>query len=173
MATTAGRKRRSWSSATTAIRYVEAMQCPVCHHGDTRVADSRSAEDGAAIRRRRYCMACERRFTTFERVEEVPIVVVKRDGGREAFCRDKIVRGLVSAKGRTGAVSPFDELATTIEEMARQEGGEVTSEWIGLMVLEHLRAVDEVAALRFASVYKGFTGVDDFEREMKLIKKVH
>ncbi len=148
------------------------MMCPVCHADDTRVVDSRGAEDGAAIRRRRHCGQCDRRFTTFERVEEVAVMVVKRSGGKELFCRDKIVHGLRSAaKGRPVDDNVFVLLATEIEESARHVGGEVTSEWVGLAVLERLRRADPVAALRFASVYKGFTGVDDFEREMTLIKR--
>ncbi|MEZ5377940.1 MAG: transcriptional regulator NrdR [Acidimicrobiales bacterium] len=153
-------------SATLAV-----MMCPVCHADDTRVVDSRGADDGLAIRRRRYCGQCERRFTTFERVEEPPVVVTKRGGLREPFCRDKIVGGLLSAsKGRPLESDLFETLAGSIEDAARLEGGEVTSEWVGLAVLDRLRDVDQVAALRFASVYKGFTGVADFEREMSLIK---
>ncbi len=98
-------------------------------------------------------------------------MVTKRDGVRESFCREKIVGGLVSAsKGRPIETSFFESLACSVEEAARASGNEVTSEWVGLAVLERLRDVDQVAALRFASVYKGFTGVDDFEREMSLIK---
>ncbi len=148
------------------------MMCPVCHADDTRVVDSRGADDGLAIRRRRYCSQCDRRFTTFERSEEQPVVVTKRGGVREPFCREKIVRGLVSAsKGRPLDASFFEALACGVEESARLEANEVTSEWVGLAVLERLRGVDQVAALRFASVYKGFTDVDDFEREMSLIKR--
>ncbi len=150
---------------------LSSMMCPVCHADDTRVVDSRGADDGSAIRRRRYCGHCDRRFTTFERVEEAPVVVTKRDGVREPFCREKIIGGLRSAsKGRPLEASFFESLACGIEEAARAESNEVTSEWVGLAVLERLRDVDQVAALRFASVYKGFTGVDDFEREMSLIK---
>lgn len=145
--------------------------CPVCHADDTRVVDSRGADEGVAIRRRRHCSSCDRRFTTFERIEEQPVVVTKRDGIRQPFCRDKIVRGLLSAsKGRPLDAAFFEALAVDVEEAARVGGSEVTSEWVGLAVLERLRDVDQVAALRFASVYKGFTGVDDFEREMSLIK---
>ncbi len=148
-----------------------AMMCPVCHADDTRVVDSRGADEGVAIRRRRYCAQCDRRFTTFERVEEQPVVVTKRSGSREPFCREKIIGGLSSAaKGRPLDSAFFGALACGVEEAARIEGNEVTSEWVGRAVLERLRSVDQVAALRFASVYKGFTEVDDFEREMSLIK---
>ncbi len=146
--------------------------CPVCHADDTRVVDSRGADDGAAIRRRRYCNQCDRRFTTFERIEEQPLVVTKRSGARQPFCRDKIIHGLESAcKGRPIDSSLLVAVAGDIEDAARIAGGEVTSAWVGLTALELLRAVDPVAALRFASVYKGFTDVDDFEREMTLIKR--
>ncbi len=146
--------------------------CPVCHADDTRVVDSRGADDGTAIRRRRYCNQCDRRFTTFERIEEQPIVVTKRSGERQPFCRDKIINGLESAcKGRPIDSSLLVKVAGDIEDAARVAGAEVTSEWVGLAALELLRALDLVAALRFASVYKGFTDVDDFEREMTLIKR--
>lgn len=147
------------------------MRCPACGNDETKVVDSRATDDGTTIRRRRACLVCPFRFTTFERMEVVPLVVVKRAGGREAFDRDKIVRGVASAsKGR-----PVDDevslaLADEIEERARLEGGEVSSEWIGLAVLDRLRQIDKVAALRFASVYKDFTGIEDFEREVLRIK---
>jgi transcriptional repressor NrdR len=148
------------------------VRCPTCHAPDTRVIDSRAADEGSAIRRRRECGACGRRITTFERFEEVPLVVVKRSGEREAFDRDKIVRGLVSAaKGRPLGSEQFVELSLSVEEAARLEGSEVTSAWIGRAVLGRLRALDEVACLRFASVYKGFDDIADFEREAVLIKR--
>lgn len=145
--------------------------CPICRVADTRVIDSRSADDGAAIRRRRECSACHRRFNTFERVEEAPVVVVKRSGDREPFDGEKITGGLVAAsKGRPIAAGRFEALACGIEEEARLSGGEVTTEWVGLAVLDRLRHIDEVACLRFASVYKSFTDIADFEREARLIK---
>ncbi len=149
------------------------MICPSCHCADTRVVDSRSAEDGAAIRRRRSCPGCGERFTTFERTEEIPLTVVKREGQREPFDREKIERGLIAAsKGRPLEADQFADLTAEVEDAARLEaGGEVTSEWVGLAVLERLRRLDHVAALRFASVYKGFVDVSDFEREMSLIKR--
>lgn len=151
---------------------MRAVRCPTCLTSDTRVIDSRAAEDGSAIRRRRECGACGRRITTFERFEEVPLMVVKRAGGREPFDRDKIVRGLVSAsKGRPLGGEQFVELSVAVEESARLEGSEVSSEWIGRAVLERLRPLDQVACLRFASVYKDFDDVADFEREAVLIKR--
>ena len=134
--------------------------------------DSRTADDGAAIRRRRACLACGRRFTTIERIEEVPLVVVKRSGQREPFDRAKLVAGLRAAtKNRVGVAERVAGLAGELEEALRLEGPEVTSQAIGLAVLERLRVVDEVAYLRFASVYKGFEDVGDFEREVGLLTK--
>jgi transcriptional repressor NrdR len=153
-------------------RYVEAMQCPACQLDDTRVVDSRGADEGASIRRRRVCSSCDYRFTTFERVEEAPLLVGKRSGGREPFCADKIIGGLISAsKGRPITVEQFAVLAVSVEDAARLVGAQVTSEWVGLAVLDRLRILDHVAALRFASVYKGFSDVDDFEQELSLIKR--
>ncbi len=130
------------------------------------------ADDGAAIRRRRACLACGRRFTTFERIEEVPLVVVKRSGHREPFERSKLAAGLRAAtKNRSGAAERVEELAAELEESLRLDGPEVTSQAVGLAVLERLRVLDEVAYLRFASVYKGFADIGDFEREVGLLTK--
>ena len=148
------------------------MRCPNCASLDDKVVDSRQADDGSAIRRRRECLQCGRRFTTFERVDEVPLVVVKRSGEREPFDRLKIVGGLQSAcKNRPPSVAQLEALATEVEEAMRLEGPEVTSEQIGLGVLSRLRVVDEVAYVRFASVYKGFDDPSDFEREVGLLTK--
>ncbi|MEM7325434.1 MAG: transcriptional regulator NrdR [Actinomycetota bacterium] len=148
------------------------VHCPICHMADTRVIDSRSADGGAAIRRRRECVSCERRFNTFERVEHLPVVVVKRSGGREPFDGEKVIRGLVAAsKGRPVTAVDFEELVNSVEEAAQATGGDVTTEWVGLSVLERLRELDEVAYLRFASVYKSFSDIGDFEREARLIKR--
>ena len=134
--------------------------------------DSRTADDGAAIRRRRACLACGRRFTTFERIEEAPLMVVKRSGQREPFDRAKLVAGLRAAtKNRAGVAGRVEGLAAELEDSFRLSGPEVTSQAIGLAVLERLRVVDEVAYLRFASVYKGFEDVGDFEREVGLLTK--
>lgn len=147
------------------------MRCPACGNPDDKVVDSRTAEDDHAIRRRRECLACGRRFTTFERLEEAPLVVVKRSSEREPFDRAKVVQGLVAAcKNRPVSVDQMESLAADVEESVRLDGAEVTTEQIGLAVLERLRALDEVAYLRFASVYKGFEDLGDFEREMDLTK---
>jgi transcriptional repressor NrdR len=134
--------------------------------------DSRSGEDGVAIRRRRECLACGRRFTTYERLEEVPLVVLKRSGVRQPFDRAKVVAGVASAaKNRPVDPGRMQALAVEVEEELRLEGTEVTSERVGRAVLDALRAVDEVSYLRFASVYKGFEDLGDFEREVGLLSK--
>lgn len=148
------------------------MRCPMCSAFDDKVVDSRLAEEGAAIRRRRECLTCGRRFTTFERLEETPAVVVKRSGHREPFDRTKIIAGLRSAcKNRPATVEQLEELAAEVEESVRLDGPELSSESIGRAVLDRLRSLDEVAYLRFASVYKGFDDADDFAREMRLLTK--
>jgi transcriptional repressor NrdR len=147
------------------------MRCPVCSVDDSKVVDSRAAEDGAAIRRRRECLVCHHRFTTYERVEEVPVVVVKRSGGREPFDRTKIIRGVrLAATGRPVSPAQLEQLAEDVEDAMRAAGGEVSTEQVGLAVLEHLRDLDHVAYLRFASVYKDFDDPADFQREAKLLK---
>jgi transcriptional repressor NrdR len=148
------------------------MRCPRCSGLDDKVVDSRAADDGAAIRRRRECLTCGRRFTTYERVEEVPFVVVKRSGHREPFERSKITAGLMAAaKNRPVTGEQMETLAADVEESLRMEGTEVTTEAVGVAVLDRLRRLDEVAYLRFASVYKGFSGARDFEREAGLLQK--
>lgn len=149
------------------------MRCPRCSSVDDKVVDSRQAEDGSAIRRRRECLSCGRRFTTFERVEEVPLLVVKRSGQRVPFEREKVVSGIRSAaKSRPITVAQMEAVAAEIEESLRLDGaGDVPSQQIGLRVLEHLRGLDPVVYMRFASVYKGFEGVEDFERELVLLTK--
>jgi len=148
------------------------VRCPACASVDDKVVDSRLADDGAAIRRRRECLSCGRRFTTFERVEETALVVVKRSGDRQPFDRGKVVAGLrAAAKNRPVDDARLETLAAEVEESVRLVGGEVASQQIGLAVLERLRALDDVAYLRFASVYKGFEDVEDFEREVGLLVK--
>ncbi|HYA68533.1 MAG TPA: transcriptional regulator NrdR [Acidimicrobiales bacterium] len=148
------------------------MRCPWCQSLDDKVVDSRLAEDGGAIRRRRECLSCNRRYTTYERLEEAPLWVIKRGGEREPFDRAKLVAGVRSAaKNRPVGEMQFEELAQHVEDALRGEGVEVTSEQIGRAVLERLRDLDEVAYLRFASVYKGFEDVGDFEREVGLLTK--
>ncbi len=139
---------------------------------DDRVVDSRLAEEGASIRRRRECLNCERRFTTFERVEEQPLIVVKRSGQREPFDRNKLVEGVRAAcKNRPVTQEAMQELAQQVEEELRIETAEPTSQQVGVAVLEQLKGLDDVAYLRFASVYKGFEDAGDFQREAGLLTK--
>jgi transcriptional repressor NrdR len=136
------------------------------------VVDSRLAEDGAAIRRRRECVGCGHRYTTFERIDEVPLMVIKRSGIRQPFDRGKLIDGLRSAtKNRPVTEEQLEMVAQQVEDELREDGSEPTSERVGIALLERLRLVDEVAYLRFASVYKGFEGVDDFRREVGLLTK--
>jgi len=149
------------------------MRCPACSSLDDKVVDSRLADDGVAIRRRRECLECGRRFTTFERVEEVGLVVLKRSGLRQPFRREKIMAGVrAAAKNRPVGPEQVEALAADVEEALRLEGSEVTSALVGAAVLDRLRALDEVTYVRFASVYKGFADPSDFEREIGLLTKV-
>ena len=146
----------------------------VCGSEDTRVIDSRSAEHGKAIRRRRECEGCQHRFTTFERYVDpsapIALMVIKRSGGAEAFDRTKITAGVTAAtKGRPVESMQIDRLADEIEDLVRAEGGSIRSDAVGLAVLDRLRDLDHVAYLRFASVYKGFDEVGDFVRELALL----
>jgi transcriptional repressor NrdR len=135
--------------------------------------DSRTAEDGAAIRRRRECLACARRYTTYERLEEAPFLVVKRSGAREPFERAKVIAGMqAAAKNRPLAPPELEQIAAEVEESLRLEGTEVPTQQVGLTVLDALRGRDEVAYLRFASVYKGFNDAGDFQREAGLLTKL-
>ncbi|HSL72931.1 MAG TPA: transcriptional regulator NrdR [Ilumatobacteraceae bacterium] len=148
------------------------MFCPSCRADDTKVVDSRVAEEGAAIRRRRECLSCSHRFTTFERIDHAPLTVVKSHGGTEPFDRRKLIGGLAAAtKGRQVTEATLDGLAVRVEDSMRLLGSTVTSANIGVAVLDQLRSVDEVAYLRFASVYKGFDAAADFHRELELLEK--
>lgn len=148
------------------------MRCPACASLDDKVVDSRTTDDGSAVRRRRECLECATRYTTFERVEETPLLVVKSSGDEVPFDRAKIVAGVVlAAKGRPVDDLTIEALAADVEDVVRLEGTRVTSERIGRAVLEALARVDGVSALRFASVYKGFDDLSDFEREIGLLTK--
>ena len=148
------------------------MNCPYCRHPDSRVIDSRTAEDGAAIRRRRSCQQCGRRFTT---QEIVILMVAKRSGITEPFSRDKIVRGVRRAcQGRPVSEDQLAILAQQVEDVIRSRGsGEVPSHDVGLAILGPLRKLDEVAYLRFASVYRGFESLSDFEDEIAALRSEH
>lgn len=148
------------------------MLCPACRVDDTKVVDSRVAEDGNAIRRRRECLSCARRFTTFERVDHAPLTVVKSHGSSEPFDRSKLIGGLVAAtKGRNVSDDQLRSIVSAVEESLRLLGSTVNSASIGVAVLEQLRRVDDVAYLRFASVYKDFDAAADFHRELELLEK--
>ena len=148
------------------------VRCPYCAADDDRVVDSRLAEDGVAIRRRRECSACNQRYTTFERVEEATLFVLKRSGEREPFDRAKILRGVRSAaKNRPVDEEVLESVVLSIDESMRLLNRDVTSEEIGMATLEALRDVDDVAYVRFASVYKGFEGTEDFAREIGMLVK--
>jgi transcriptional repressor NrdR len=146
--------------------------CPFCRNQDSRVIDSRTADDGAAIRRRRACPACGRRFTT---QESVILMVGKRSGATEPFTRDKIVRGVRRAcQGRPVTEDQLAILAQQVEETIRAQGcAEVPSHDVGLAILGPLRELDEVAYLRFASVYRGFESLADFEEEIAALRSAH
>ncbi|MEZ5170091.1 MAG: transcriptional regulator NrdR [Acidimicrobiia bacterium] len=148
------------------------MRCPYCSGLEDKVVDSRLAEDGGAIRRRRECTTCSRRYTTYERLEEQPLRVVKRSGDTEPFERQKLVGGIRQATtGRPVEDATVEAMGLEIEEVLRGVGPEVTSDDIGLAVLERLKALDPVSYLRFASVYKEFDDVEDFEREVTMLQK--
>lgn len=149
------------------------MKCPFCGHLDDKVIDSRAANTGEVIRRRRECEQCARRFTTYERVEDVLPTVVKKDGRREPFDRQKLVRGLRTAcSKRPVSIERIEAIADAIErEVQEAEKREVTASELGERVMNHLRDLDEVAYVRFASVYRSFRDVDEFLRELgKLVK---
>ena len=146
------------------------MRCPWCGHAEDKVVDSRSSEAGAAIRRRRECSSCRRRFTTFERAEEIPLSVAKRDGAKEPFDRAKVAAGVMKAiKNRPVSEEQVQQLVDRVEEKLRRKGPTVTTQEVGVEVLAGLKRLDDVAYLRFASVYKDFQELTDFERELGLL----
>lgn len=150
------------------------MRCPYCGDDDDKVVDSRPSDEGAVVRRRRECLGCHQRFTTYERHEEVPLLVRKRSGDVQPFDRDKLLAGIERAiAGRSVPDGAAETIADEVEERARAEarGMEVGSEVVGLAVLEHLASLDPVSYLRFASVYKGFEDVGDFEREFVELRR--
>lgn len=150
------------------------MRCPWCGADDDRVVDSRPADGGSAIRRRRQCVVCARRYSTYERIEDVGLVVRKRDGSSDPFRREKVTAGILKAtKNRPVSEFQVEEVVDRVEERLRRAGPEVTSQRVGIEVLQQLRKLDEVAYIRFASVYKDFQEITDFERELgTLLKRV-
>ncbi|MBE2254390.1 MAG: transcriptional repressor NrdR [Myxococcus sp.] len=147
------------------------MRCPFCATQDTRVMDSRDASEGAVIRRRRECESCRRRFTTYERVEELNPLVVKKDGRREGFDRDKLILGLKKAcEKRPVSVDQLEAFVTDLERKLQELGEkEVTSTTLGELIMERLPSLDEVAYVRFASVYRSFRDISEFMDELKEI----
>lgn len=150
------------------------MRCPYCHHSHSKVLDSRATDEGASIRRRRECERCGRRFTTYERWEETPLMVIKKDGRREPFQRQKLLNGLLKAcEKRPIPLSVLEQVVDDIEREVRQRGDtEVTSRQIGEGIMEALRTIDEVAYVRFASVYREFRDLTALLGEVeKLVKR--
>ncbi|TQR05097.1 transcriptional regulator NrdR [Psychrobacillus soli] len=149
------------------------MRCPACQYNGTKVVDSRPVDDNKAIRRRRECEDCGFRFTTFEKVEETPLILVKKDGSREEFSREKVLRGLIRAcEKRPVALDQLEDIVFSIEKELRRAGNsEVKSEEVGEKVMDKLAKVDEVAYVRFASVYRQFKDITVFIDELKEILK--
>ena len=145
------------------------MQCPRCKFNGSRVIDSRPADDGRSIRRRRECDECGYRFTTFERLEKAPILVIKRNGNREAFNREKLLNGLVrSAEKRPIPLSQLEQIVNEVEHTINQEGeNDISSMLIGEMVMDYLAKIDDIAYIRFASVYRQFTDRKMFLKELE------
>ena len=145
------------------------MRCPFCEHDDTKVIDSRHTEDGHAIRRRRECDSCGKRFTTYEKIEQMILMVIKKDGSREAFDRNKIMNGIIKACEKRPV--PMAEIEKVVDEIERGLNNmiekEVESTFIGELIMESLRKLDEVAYVRLASVYRQFTDVNTFVAEIE------
>ncbi|WP_047981626.1 transcriptional regulator NrdR [Ornithinibacillus contaminans] len=145
------------------------MRCSNCQYKNTKVLDSRPTEEGRSIRRRRECEKCGYRFTTFERIEEVPLIVVKKDGTRQEYSREKLIRGLIKAcEKRPVSIEQIESIALEVEKELRNTGAsEIDSDEIGEMVMERLSKVDDVAYVRFASVYRQFKDINVFLDELK------
>lgn len=145
------------------------MKCPFCEHKDTKVIDSRHTEDGHAIRRRRECEKCGKRFTTYEKIEEVVLMVIKKDGSRETFDRNKIMSGIVKAcEKRPVSVVEMEKIVDEIERgLNNMMEKEVSSTFIGELIMDKLKDIDEVAYVRFASVYRQFTDINTFVAEIE------
>ncbi|MCD8144778.1 MAG: transcriptional regulator NrdR [Oscillospiraceae bacterium] len=150
------------------------MKCPYCGHLDSKVVDSRPAEEGASIRRRRECLSCQKRFTTYETVESLPLVVVKKDGSRQTFEKRKVLNGMIRAcEKRPVSIDTLEAIADQIEQNIQNSlEREYSTEKIGELVMENLKKVDEVAYVRFASVYRQFKDINTFMAELnKLLQE--
>ncbi|MDK2920137.1 MAG: transcriptional repressor NrdR [Candidatus Petromonas sp.] len=145
------------------------MNCPFCSHYETKVVDSRPTDEGQAIRRRRECIKCKKRFTTYEKVEEIPLIVVKKDGNRESFNRNKILNGIIRAcEKRPISMQVIEATADNIEKQLQNSlEKEISSKYIGELVMNALKELDEVAYVRFASVYRQFKDINTFMEELK------
>ena len=144
------------------------MRCPYCAHPESKVVDSRPADEGASIRRRRECLACHRRFTTYETMESMPVVVIKKDGSRQSFDRNKVLSGVIRAcEKRPVPLEVQEKIVTEVEQTIQNEmEREIPSSKIGELVMDKLKDTDEVAYVRFASVYRQFKDIDSFMREL-------
>ena len=144
------------------------MKCPYCAYSESKVIDSRPAEEGASIRRRRECLSCGKRFTTYETVESMPMMVIKKDGSRQSFDRQKVLGGMIRAcEKRPVPLAELEKIATEIEQdLQNSMEREISTEAIGEKVMDRLRAVDQVAYVRFASVYRQFKDIDTFMSEL-------
>lgn len=152
------------------------MHCPFCHFEESKVIDTRSTEEGSAIRRRRECISCKNRFTTYEKIEEIPLIVVKKDGTRESFNRNKVLNGLIRAcEKRPVSLDQIEQLVDHIETYLNNSmEKEVASQLIGEMIMNALKELDEVAYVRFASVYRQFKDINTFIDELtKLLAEKH
>lgn len=149
------------------------MKCPVCGHPNSRVLESRDVDEGGSIRRRRECLNCQHRFTTYERLEVPNLMIVKKDGNREMFDREKLARGIYKAfEKRPVPVETIEEVIGKIEQQARAlDKAELQSTKLGEIVMQELLATDDVAYVRFASVYRSFADIKSFERELDKLKK--
>lgn len=149
------------------------MKCPFCGYYDSKVIDSRPTDDGSTIRRRRECLSCSRRFTSYETVERLPIIVIKRGGGREPFNRDKLLKAMLRAfEKRSVTLSELEKAVDNIEQRLQNGADrEIASLQLGEMVLDELRGIDEVAYIRFASVYRQFKDMDSFLGEIKRLSE--
>lgn len=147
------------------------MKCPYCGYGESKVIDSRPTDEGERIRRRRECLRCEKRFTTYEIIETTPLMVIKRDGSREAFDRGKLLRGMLkSCEKRQVSLDTLEEAVAEIEQVMQNSlEREVTSQQVGELAMEKLRKIDQVAYVRFASVYRQFKDINSFLAELKNI----
>ncbi|MDZ7269098.1 MAG: transcriptional regulator NrdR [candidate division KSB1 bacterium] len=145
------------------------MRCPYCHHEDSRVIDSRTSNEGRVVRRRRECLSCQKRYTTKEYIEETPLIVVKGDGRREPFNREKILHGIqIACSKRPVSMETINQCVDEIESRLRDGNHEeISSRLIGQLVMEKLRKIDEVAYVRFASVYRKFQAKEEFLEELK------